>query len=219
MKWMRIQAMRRMAAAAVLAVVLGTTLSASAQNTRYEARPGSTLKIDGTSTVHDWTVEGKIIGGFIEFDSNMPLDTSKGSAELKVTPKVDVKIPVSSLKSGKSSMDNIMHETLKMEGNPSITYILKEMTAKERKAGEPLMFDAKGELTVAGVKQDIEMPVTLVPEGNKLRATGTKELKMTDFGMKPPAPALGLGLIKTGDAVKVTFEWVTAKKEPKTAAN
>jgi hypothetical protein len=36
---------------------------------------------------------------------------------------------------------------------------------------------------------------------------------MTDFGIKPPAPEiLGLSVIKTGDDLKLTFEWVTEKK-------
>jgi hypothetical protein len=62
------------------------------------------------------------------------------------------------------------------------------------------------------------MVVTLVPEVNKLKATGSKQLKMTDFDIKPPAPAVGLGLIKTADEVTVTFEWSTVKKETKTAS-
>jgi hypothetical protein len=41
---------------------------------------------------------------------------------------------------------------------------------------------------------------------------------MTDFGMKPPAPSVGLGLIKTADEVKLTFEWVTVRKEAKKAS-
>ena len=46
----------------------------------------------------------------------------------------------------------------------------------------------------------------------KLKVIGTTALKMTDFGISPPAPDIGLGLIKTGDDVKLTFEWVTEQK-------
>jgi hypothetical protein len=63
------------------------------------------------------------------------------------------------------------------------------------------------------------MVVTLVPEGNKLKATGSRQLKMTDFGIKPPAPAVGLGLIKTADEVTVTFEWTTTRKDTKKTAS
>jgi polyisoprenoid-binding protein YceI len=191
-------------------------LATSAESVRYQGRPGSKLKLEGTSTVHDWTVESGIIGGYIEFESDVPLDPSLASTEVKVTPKVQVTIPVSSLKSGKSLMDDIMHDDLKIKDNPTIKYVLKEMKAREHKTGEPFQFDTKGELTVAGVTKPIDMVVTLTPmEGNKLKATGSKELKMTDFGMKPPAPTLGLGLIKTADEVTVSFEWMTAKRAAK----
>jgi hypothetical protein len=59
----------------------------------------------------------------------------------------------------------------------------------------------------------IEMPVTLEPQpSNKLKATGEITLKMTDFGIQPPSPKLALGLIKTGDDVKISFEWLSVLK-------
>jgi polyisoprenoid-binding protein YceI len=197
------------------ALLLLTAASLSAQ-VRYQATPGSTVKLDGTSTVHDWTVEGKIIGGFVEFESEEALDPAKTASDVKA--KVEVNIPVSSLQSGKKLMNEIMHDALKIKDHKAIRYALKEIKPQARKAGEPLKFDTKGDLTVAGVTKPIDMVVTLVPEGNKLKATGSKQLKMTDFGIKPPSPAVGLGLIKTADEVTVTFEWNTAKKEAKTAS-
>jgi hypothetical protein len=38
-------------------------------------------------------------------------------------------------------------------------------------------------------------------------------VKMTDFGIEPPAPKIALGAIKTSDDVKLTFEWITAPKK------
>jgi polyisoprenoid-binding protein YceI len=200
-------------------LLLAATLSASADPVRYQAQPGSKIKLDGTSTVHDWTVEGGIVGGFIEFESEYPLDPAKASEDAKVTPKVEVTVPVTSLKSGKKLMDEIMHDALKIKEHKTIKYKMISWQPKARSAGQPFQFDTKGELTVAGVTKPLEMVVTLAPDGNKLRATGTKQLKMTDFGMKPPAPAVGLGLIKTADEVKVTFDWLTARKDDKTASN
>jgi polyisoprenoid-binding protein YceI len=202
--------------AKILALLLVGAVSLSAA-VRYQAIPGSKFKIDGTSTVHNWTVESGIASGFIEFESESVLDPAK-PVNGEVKAKVEVTMGVRNLKSGKKPMDEIMHDTLKVKDHPQIKYVLKELKAQSRKAGEPLKFDSKGDLTVAGVTKPLEMVVTLVPEGNKLKAMGSKVLKMTDFGMKPPAPALGLGLIKTGDEVTVTFEWLTAKKETKTAA-
>jgi polyisoprenoid-binding protein YceI len=198
-----------------LALLLGV-VAVSAQ-VRYQASPGSKVKIDGTSTIHDWTVEGGVIGGFIEFESDSVIDPAKATTG-EVKAKVEVSFPVRTLQSGKKPMNDIMYDTMKVKDHTAIKYVMKEMKAQERKAGEPLKFDTKGDLTVAGVTKPIDMVVTLEPQGNKLKATGSKQLKMTDFGMKPPAPAVGLGLIKTADEVTVTFEWVTAKKEAKTAA-
>jgi polyisoprenoid-binding protein YceI len=210
---------KRFLSSITAALILAGVCSVFAEPVRYEGRPGSKVKLEGTSTVHDWTVESGIISGFIEFESNVSLDPATPSTDLKVTPKVEVTIPVSSLKSGKKLMDEIMHDNLKIKDNPKIKYVLKEMKPKEHKAGEAFQFDTKGDLTVAGVTKPIDMVVTLTPaEGGKLKAVGTKEVKMSDFGMKPPAPAIGLGLIKTADEVKVTFEWMTAKKEQKTAS-
>lgn len=199
----------------VAALLLTGAISLNAQ-VRYQASPGSTMKIEGTSTVHDWTVESKIIGGFIEFESDAAVDPSKTATDVKA--KVEVNVPVTSLKSGKKLMDEIMHDAMKVKDHKSVKYTLTEIKPQARKAGEPLKFDTKGDLSVAGVTKPIDMVVTLVPEGNKLKVTGSKQLKMTDFGIKPPAPAVGLGLIKTADDITVSFEWSTVKKEAKTAS-
>ena len=164
-------------------------------------------------------MEGGIIGGFIEFESDSPLDPAKPNTEATVTPKVEVTVPVRSLKCGKKLMDEIMHDALKVKDHQTIRYSLKEMKARPRKAGEPLQFDTKGEVEVAGVKKPVAMVVTMEPMADgKIKSTGTTELKMTDFGIKPPAPAVGLGLIKTADEVKITFEWLTTRKDEKTAS-
>lgn len=207
--------LRALSAKSLVAAVLVLGAASLQAQVRYQAIPGSKVKIAGTSTVHDWTVEGKVIGGFAEFESEAALDPSKTVSDVKA--KVEANVPVSQILSGKKLMDDIMHDALKIKNHKNITYALKEIKPQARKAGEPLKYDTKGDLTVAGVTKPIDMVVTLVPEGDKLKATGTKQLKMTDFGIKPPSPAVGLGLIKTADEVDVTFEWLTKKAAPKTA--
>lgn len=200
----------------VLALALLVSLSRAETPVRYEAQPGSKVKLDGTSTIHDWTVEGQIIGGFMELESNFPLDPAlKTVPSLKVIPKVEVAIPVRSLKSGKTTMDQVMHDAMKQQEHPKIEYRLKEMTpgSEPREAGSPLKFTAKGDLTVAGVTKAIQMPVTMQKlDDRRLKVTGATTIKMTDYGIKPPAPTIGLGLIKTGDEVKIQFEWITAQR-------
>lgn len=200
---------------------LSAALSAvAAEPLKYQAKPGSKIRLDGTSTIHDWWVEGAIIGGTLELDPAFPTDPAK--SDLKPGPlpaKVEVSIPVRSLKSsGKRPMDSIMQGTMAAEQHPRIEYKLKELVFKEAKDGV-LHFDSKGELTVHGTTKELAMPVEMVrPDAQNVHVKGRTTLKMTEFGMKPPAPALALGAIRTGDEVKVAFEWVTARAETTTAA-
>jgi polyisoprenoid-binding protein YceI len=197
-------------AAAVAAALLLWAGALSAQTlVRYDAQPGSKIKIDGTSTVHDWTVEGQIIGGFLELDPSFDFNSPKPG---KVNAKVQATVPARSLRNSKNykGMDERMHEALKVKEYPKIEYKLTELTLKEAKAGEPLRFDSKGELTVSGVTQTLSMPVTMEKQDGKLKTSGDLSLKMTSFKIDPPAPKVALGLISTGDDVKIRFEWLTA---------
>jgi polyisoprenoid-binding protein YceI len=112
-----------------------------------------------------------------------------------------------------ASMDNIMYEHLKMEEHKNIDFVLNSLTVKEVKGGNTCVFEAEGELKVAGVTKKITMPVEMTaPEENRLKFSGKVDVKMTDFGISPPAPALAGGAIKTGDELKLTFEWVVVKR-------
>ena len=199
-----------------LATLLLASSLIAGEWTVYKARPGSKVTIEGTSTIHDWAVETSLIGGTMELGPGFPLDSSKSPKPGKVEAKAETILFTSSIKSGKKSMDEVMHETMDQRNHPKITYKLQDLSLKETpKTGEPLKFDAVGVLSVSGVLKTNSMEVVMAPEdgGEKIVVKGVTNLKMTDFGMKPPAPSIGLGLIKTGDDVKVSFEWVTAKAE------
>lgn len=200
----------------VAIVALSYTLSAAAEMVRYQARPGSKVTIHGTSTFHDWDATGHLIGGYMELDSSLPLDPAKAPAEGgKVNANVHSQIIVRSLKSENKKMDDVMHAALKQDKHPKIEYQLKELVQLPKKAGEPLAFEATGDLTVAGVTKTIKMPVTFEKVGDdRLKVAGKVDVKMSDFGVVVKPPVLALGLIKVGDEVKLAFEWITARANP-----
>lgn len=201
---------------AAAALFIAATLQA--EPVVYQAVPrGSVMKINGTSTIHDWEVECQVIGGTMQLDSNFPLDPSQEAPkDLKVTPKVKVVIPVRQLKSGKSLMDTVMHNAMNAEQNPRIEYALLEMTPKG-KSDNGLKFGTKGTITCNGVTKTNEFDVVMQKvEANKIKVTGETKCKMTDFNIQPPAPKIALGAIKTADDVKLTFEWLTQQKAAKT---
>ena len=118
-------------------------------------------------------------------------------------------------------MDEIMWEHLREAQNKRILYRLSELTLKEAPKAKdaPYVFEAKGDLAVAGVTNKITMTVNVLPLGDKkLKITGTTTLKMTDFKVEPPAPKIAMGLIKTGDEVKLIFDWRLAQPKPRAAA-
>ena len=202
------------AVVAILGLFAAASLSAADLN-KYEPRPGSKVTIDGDSTMHKWSVQSQIIAGSME----LGFDPQNPPAPGKVQAKVETSVPVRTLKSGKTPMNDIMYETLKIQTAPKIEYRLTELTLKEapKSPNAPLLFDSKGQLAVAGVTNQIAMPVTMERlEGNKLKTTGSVNLKMTQFGMKPPSPKLLP--ISTSDDVKVTFEWLTEKAGASTAS-
>jgi len=183
---------------------------------------GNKIRIEGTSTIHDWQVESSIIGGTAEVGPEFPL---KPGAEVKPGPvaaKVNVFIPVRQLKSLEkdgspysTSMDTRMYDAMHEADNKRITYTLKSLTLKTppKSAEEPYQFEAVGDLCVSGVTNSITMPVVVtVLEENKVKFAGATTVKMTDFKIEPPSPSLALGLIKTGDEVKLFFEWTAVRK-------
>lgn len=190
---------------------------------RLDTTPtGNKIRMEGTSTIHDWQCEGTIIAGHVEVGSGIPLKPGAEAKPGKVDAKASVFIPVRSLKSIKkdgkpydTSMDNRMYEALNEANHKRISFTLTGLTLKEApKAPEAgWTAEAVGELTVAGVTNKITMPVTVTPIGeNKVKFAGSTTVKMTDFKVTPPAlTVLGLG-IKTGDEVKLFFEWVAAKR-------
>lgn len=197
----------------------------AAETTKLLARAGSKLRIEGTSNIHDWQVESALIGGSLDVAGNFPTEPGQNVAPGKVDAKGEVFITVRSLKSlqkdGKpysDAMDGIMHGKLDTGSSPRITFKLTELTLKEaaKSKDAPYIFDSKGQVTVAGVTKDIEMTVNVLPLGEKkVKISGSVPLKMTDFKIEPPAPAVGGGLIKTGDAVKVLFDWNVAPRSSK----
>jgi polyisoprenoid-binding protein YceI len=190
-------------------LVLATAMTLSAQ-TRYIGSPGSKVTIEGTSNIHDWTVEGQVISGVLEVNKDELLAAKPG----KINASVQVIIPVRSLKSGKDTMDTVMQDTMKMADFPKIEYRLTELTVTKGTAGTSVECESKGNLVVSGTTNAVTMPVTITKDGDdKLKISGKYALKMTAYKVEPPCPKLAMGLIKTGDDVKLSIDWVVKEKK------
>jgi hypothetical protein len=191
--------------------------------TRLDARSGSKMRIEGTSTVHDWQAESPLILGYIEVGANFPLEPGQNVTPGKVPVKGEATTTVNSLRSvekdGKAysdTMDQKMHDMMSYTTHPKIIYRPTELVLKEvpKDKNEPYVFDSKGELEIAGVTNIISMPIKVTPmAGGKLKISGTIGLKMTDYKIEPAS----IVFAKTGNDVKVIFEWVLGQKKPAAA--
>ena len=219
---------RKLLACSVLTLLAAGVSVQAAEMAKYYAKSGSKMRMEGTSNIHDWQVEGTLIGGYFEVGPNFPSEPGQPATPGKIEAHAEPYIMVRSLKSlekdGKpysDKMDDAMYEKLKVQDNPKIVYHLTEFTLKEsaKSKDAPYVCEAKGQLVVGGVTNQITMPVNVLPLGEKkMKISGTTTVKMTDFKIDPPAPKIAMGMIKTGDEVKLIFDWMVAQRSPPTAA-
>jgi len=202
----------------------GFSLEAADGPTRYLAQPsGSLVRIQGTSTAHDWEMKGTIIGGVVEFAEGVKIDCAQAEVQGVKSGKVPVKvhaiIPVRSVHSEADHMpevmDGLMQKALNEKQFSRIEYILTELTPKAgHVAGKPFDFDSAGELVIAGVTNKVSFQVTIeCTEAGKIKISGTAPVKMTAYKIDPPAPSFGLGLMRCGDDVKILFDWALSEKK------
>jgi hypothetical protein len=200
-----------------------TNAAVNAAMRRFVARSGSNIRIDGTANmIHTrWEVESSLIGGYIEVGPGFPTEPGQAASPGKVPAHAETFVIVRSLKSmedGKSyseRMDEVMYDHLRATNGPKdrITFHLAELSLKEpaKSPTAPYIFEAKGQVAIAGVTNVISIPVNLTPLGsNRLKFEGSFATKITDFKIAPPAPK-PLPLV-TGDEVKLTFQWIVEER-------
>ena len=195
---------------AVPSASVAAPTSTSTGTTRYDAQPGaSKMKIEGTSTMHDWKMESGVVGGFLEADAKFPESALADASAAK--PTVQVFMPVKSFKSDSKRMDTSMYEYLKEPEFKKIEYRLIELKPRPATSTTgPLSFDAVGTITVVGNTITNTMPVTIEKVEGNLKIVGSTPLKCTDFKLKP----FSFLVLSCGDDLKISFEWLLAPKAP-----
>jgi polyisoprenoid-binding protein YceI len=66
-----------------------------------------------------------------------------------------------------------------------------------------------GDLWLHGVGHSVTIPVTVVQKGDSLRATGTVQIRQTDYGMTPVTAVVGTVRVK--DEVAISFDIVATR--------
>ena len=163
----------------------------------------SRLWVNGTSTVRSFECKAT------EFDA--AVETSgPGAAKAvvsgeKAVTTVSVTVPAARLDCSNKTMNEHMLKALKAKEHGTISFKLSSYDIA--KSGETVKGTLTGQLTLGGVTKPITMTATgaATPDGG-LQVTGSHELNMKEYGLKPPT--LMMGTMKVGETVKVSFDLI-----------
>jgi len=159
----------------------------------HTGREGMAKKIG-----HDLVIEAKRWSAKVNVDGDDPTRSSAtvtvDTRSLEVISGEGGAKPLSD-KDRKDIKENIDKKVLKTDKFPEITFASSKVEAKG-----PDSFTVHGNLTILGTARPATMDIALT--GSK--ATGTMNLKQSDWGIKPFSALMGA--LKLADALTVTVE-------------
>jgi len=200
--------------------ILGLVLSLSAAAVAWRPadsdlalQPGSRIWIEGTSTVRSFRCTADSIKVRVASTGAGAVGAVMSGA--KAVLGAELRVPVRWLECRNGTMNEHMRKALKSAEQPVITFTVSSYELAGPGGGAPASGTASGsatgtatgELTMGGVARTITVAATVTAEpGGVLRIAGTHELRMTEYGLKPPS--LMMGTMKVNELVKVNFDLV-----------
>lgn len=180
---------------AFLALMVTLSISAytpAADDPSYKIITSSSIKVLGTSNMHDWDMTA------VNFTCDGNFKVKNGVLE-DVT-SLSFSLPVINLKGKESLLNSRAHKALNSEKFKTITFKLTSATVVP---GQKVI-NANGNLTISGVTKPITLKTNYVVNADQsITCRGSETLNMSTFGVK--APSFMMGALKTGDKVTIDF--------------
>lgn len=183
-------------------VLLAPAVAWTSWRPPLELEPGSRLWVSGGSTVRAWQCEAT------DFDAAVAASRANGVTDAilageEAVTTASVTVPVEELDCNNGTMNDHMRKALKAKAHPTIAFTLAGYDLAA--AGESTTVTLTGTLSLGGVEKEVTLQAQASERGtDTLRVTGSHELKMTDYGLKPPS--LMLGTMKVKNEVQVHFD-------------
>jgi len=168
-----------------------------------ELQPGSRLWVEGTSNVRPFVCEAKELHVQVETEAGPVIQ--RVVAGEKAVRSVALTVPAGSLDcdNNNKKMNEHMLKAIKAEEHPQIEFRLQSYDLTRDDAGATAVLS--GTLKLGGVEKPITMNAATKPASDgAMQVTGAYELRMSDYGLKPPK--LMMGAFKVNDPVKVNFD-------------
>lgn len=205
--------------ALLLVLAAGSTRG---ENSVLRPGPASMLVMQGSSNVIDWRCRGMSLDGRMNVaasmekinavidrieDGNVGVWMANPSDGRFPQPAFEMQIPIATLRCGNRGIERDMRTALKADRYPVIEFRFKELRGHIEHDLDRNVYEARiaGEITLAGARRDVEILVTAQRiDRERFRLQAELPLRMTDFGIAPPAVLFGV--IKVRDELYVRFD-------------
>ena len=159
------------------------------------AEDQSLITVKETSSLHDWEVEVQ------EFSGDIILDR-----DLNEILSLKINIFSNSLKGSKKAMNRKIYNALKTSDFEEIIFINSTSQVVESVNKNETKLKLSGNLILAGVNKQIYLIVNLKQGSNNIIISGTLDVNMVDYAIKPPKALFGT--VKVNEIVSISFKTV-----------
>ena len=182
---------------------------------------GTSIPTAATAEIQRWTVEaGKSRAGFDAFhrygNFSASSETPSGEIEadigdLKQPVKGSLRVPVATLRSGKTGRDKDIRSALDVERHPEIRYRIEKLESSFPSLAEnnDVLLTIHGVLSMRGVERPVTFAGRIRLRQGTLWVRGESFIKPPEFG----APLLRHWLLSMKDSVLATFDLVLSKAQ------
>lgn len=158
------------------------------------------IVIKGSSTLHEWSAKAEIVTDYpssLQFDSDKSLDIDG----------FEFKVAVESLDGGRgSAMNDKIYKALDATHHPHIHFRQTEpISLPNVSSSWKAVSDVTGELSMAGKTLPVTISLSVHRTADELIFSGSKALKMSDYGIAPPSAMFGQIVTEDDIVVHYTF--------------
>jgi polyisoprenoid-binding protein YceI len=190
-------------ATAALVMLLPALAASPRRDTPLDLQPESRLWVAGTSTVRAFQCQAAAFDAKVE--SSGADAVAAVLAGEKAVSTVEVTVPAEKLDCRNGTMNEHMRKAIKAKEFPAVVF--RATSYDLARTSESVGVTLNGSLTLGGVEKPITVQAQAKPGADgMLVVSGTREIRMTEFGLKPPT--LMLGTMKVDEKITVGFEVV-----------
>ncbi|MCB0628971.1 MAG: YceI family protein [Saprospiraceae bacterium] len=171
---------------------------------KFRIDPSSKLRLEGATNINQFTCDCQ---------ENFPVDTyyaNEGAhAYLLRLEKTELKLRIQNLDCGRAAINKDLRKALQADEHPYIRIEVETIRLPEPEdainSEKWTNIPVKTRITIAGVSRPLHLSVDAKAIGKNIYHLRSKtQVAMTDFGIDPPKPMLGM--IKVKDEITIDFD-------------